>query len=130
MRGPARVDLVGAGGGDIERPGEAVRAGAGGVGLVVRGVVAGDGGRGGPSAGSNSGGVVGDDGRGRLAVGGVEDADASPLRERRLITPAYFSEELAQKIPGAKLVMLPQGGHCASETALEVFTHAVLAFLS
>lgn len=45
------------------------------------------------------------------------------------ITPAYFSEELARKIPGAKLVMLPQGGHCASETALEAFNQALLAFL-
>ena len=45
------------------------------------------------------------------------------------ITPAYFSEELAQKIPGAKLVLLPQGGHCASETALEAFEAALLGFL-
>lgn len=45
------------------------------------------------------------------------------------ITPAYFSEELAQKIPGAKLVLLPQGGHCASETALEAFETALLGFL-
>lgn len=45
------------------------------------------------------------------------------------ITPAYFSEELAHRIPGAKLVLLPQGGHCASETALEAFTSAVLEFL-
>lgn len=45
------------------------------------------------------------------------------------ITPAYFSEELARKIPGAKLVLLPQGGHCASEAALEAFTSALLAFL-
>lgn len=45
------------------------------------------------------------------------------------ITPAYFSEELAQKIPGAKLVLLPQGGHCASETALEAFNDALLEFL-
>ena len=45
------------------------------------------------------------------------------------ITPAYFSEELAQKIPGAKLVLLPEGGHCASETALEAFNRALLDFL-
>jgi aminoacrylate hydrolase len=45
------------------------------------------------------------------------------------ITPAYFSEELAQKIPGAKLVLLPEGGHCASETALGPFNQALLAFL-
>jgi aminoacrylate hydrolase len=45
------------------------------------------------------------------------------------ITPAYFSEELVQKIPGATLVVLPEGGHCASETALEAFDAAVLEFL-
>lgn len=45
------------------------------------------------------------------------------------ITPAYFSEELARKIPGAKLVVLPEGGHCASETALEAFNGALLQYL-
>ena len=45
------------------------------------------------------------------------------------ITPAYFSEGLAQKIAGAKLVMLPQGGHCASEIALEAFNQELLTFL-
>jgi aminoacrylate hydrolase len=45
------------------------------------------------------------------------------------ITPAYFSEELSAKIPGAKLVLLPAGGHCASEAALEAFTAALLDFL-
>jgi aminoacrylate hydrolase len=45
------------------------------------------------------------------------------------ITPAYYSEELAQKIPGANLVILPQGGHCVSETALDAFDQAVLGFL-
>ena len=46
-----------------------------------------------------------------------------------LVTPAYFSEELAQKIPGAALVVLPKGGHCASETMVEAFNTAVLEFL-
>ena len=46
------------------------------------------------------------------------------------ITPAYFSEELAKKIAGAKLVLLPEGGHCASETALEAFNATILRFLA
>ncbi|MGQ0652989.1 MAG: pyrimidine utilization protein D [Betaproteobacteria bacterium] len=46
-----------------------------------------------------------------------------------LVTPAYFSEELAQKIPGAALVVLPKGGHCCSETVAEQFDTAVLDFL-
>ena len=45
------------------------------------------------------------------------------------ITPAYFSEELAKKIPGARLKLLEQGGHCASETALEAFTATIVDFL-
>jgi aminoacrylate hydrolase len=45
------------------------------------------------------------------------------------ITPAYFSEELAKKIPGAKLEILPEGGHCASECSLEAFNQAVIDFL-
>jgi aminoacrylate hydrolase len=45
------------------------------------------------------------------------------------ITPAYFSEELARLIPGAKLQLLDQGGHCASESATEAFNAAVLGFL-
>ena len=45
------------------------------------------------------------------------------------ITPAYFSEELAKKIPGAKLQILPDGGHCASEALPDAFNQAVLDFL-
>jgi aminoacrylate hydrolase len=45
------------------------------------------------------------------------------------VTPAYFSQELAQKISGAKLVLLERGGHCASETVLEEFNQAVLGFI-
>ena len=45
------------------------------------------------------------------------------------ITPAYFSEELAEKIPGAKLKIMSDGGHCASECAADEFNRAVLDFL-
>jgi aminoacrylate hydrolase len=46
------------------------------------------------------------------------------------ITPAYFSEDLAKKIAGAKLQILPDGGHCASEAVPEPFNKAVLDFLA
>lgn len=46
------------------------------------------------------------------------------------LTPPYFSEELARRIPGAQLKILKRGGHCCSETALEQFNAAVLEFLS
>src|SRR5690242_8876196 len=46
------------------------------------------------------------------------------------LTPPYFSQELAKRIPGAKLQLLEKGGHCSSETALEEFNRAVLDFLA
>ena len=46
------------------------------------------------------------------------------------LTPAYFSEELARRIPGAELHLFAQGGHCSSETARDEFNYAVLNFLS
>ena len=46
------------------------------------------------------------------------------------ITPAYFSEELAKKIPSAQLRVLPDGGHCASESVRDEFNKVVLDFLA
>lgn len=46
-----------------------------------------------------------------------------------LITPAYFSEELARRIPDAQLVMLPEGGHFYPRVHPKVFQETVLAFL-
>jgi aminoacrylate hydrolase len=46
-----------------------------------------------------------------------------------MLTPPYFSEELARLIPAAELHVLDKGGHCASETALEEFNAVVLKFL-
>ena len=65
-------------------------------------------------------------------------ADLAKIRTRTLVicarddflTPPYFSEALAKAIPGAELKVLPRGGHCASETALDEFNKAVLGFLN
>jgi len=46
-----------------------------------------------------------------------------------IITPLYFSEELARRIAGSTLKILERGGHCASEAAREEFERAVLGFL-
>jgi aminoacrylate hydrolase len=46
------------------------------------------------------------------------------------LTPPYFSQELAKRIPGAKLQILEKGGHCSSETALAEFNRAVLDFVA
>jgi aminoacrylate hydrolase len=45
------------------------------------------------------------------------------------LTPAYFSEELAERIPGARLVIMDDGGHAASQTLPDEFNRHVLAFL-
>jgi len=45
------------------------------------------------------------------------------------LTPPYYSQELARLIPGAKLVELERGGHCASEVDTAAFNDAVLGFI-
>jgi aminoacrylate hydrolase len=46
-----------------------------------------------------------------------------------ILTPPYFSRELARLIPGAELVELERGGHCASETNTRAFDNVVLGFI-
>ncbi len=46
-----------------------------------------------------------------------------------VLTPPYFSEELARLIPGAILNVLDTGGHACSRTMADDFNDAVLAFL-
>ncbi len=46
------------------------------------------------------------------------------------LTPAYYSEELAKAIPGAKLVILRDGAHAASQTRPHEFNKVVYDFLS
>jgi aminoacrylate hydrolase len=45
------------------------------------------------------------------------------------LTPAYFSRDLADRIPNAELNILPRGGHCVSQTLPESFNEVVLDFL-
>ena len=45
------------------------------------------------------------------------------------LTPAYYSEELAKLIPGARLVVLERGAHCCSLTVPDEFDRTVLPFL-
>jgi aminoacrylate hydrolase len=46
-----------------------------------------------------------------------------------ILTPPYYSRELARMIPGAELIELDRGGHCASETNTPAFNDAVLGFI-
>lgn len=45
------------------------------------------------------------------------------------LTPLYFSEELARKIPGARLKVLDKGGHAVSQVDPAAFNTAVLELL-
>jgi aminoacrylate hydrolase len=45
------------------------------------------------------------------------------------ITPSYFSEALAQAIPGAKLIMSKGGGHSFTTTRAEQFNRDLMMFL-
>ena len=46
-----------------------------------------------------------------------------------ILTPPYYSRELARLIPGAQYQELERGGHCASETNAAAFEAAVLEFI-
>jgi aminoacrylate hydrolase len=49
--------------------------------------------------------------------------------EDDIVTPCYFSEELARLIPGAEVKMFQRGGHCFNQVMAREFNHAVLPFL-
>jgi aminoacrylate hydrolase len=50
--------------------------------------------------------------------------------EDDIITPAYFSEELARLIPGAEIKIFPRGGHAFTQVRAREFNQAVLPFLA
>src|SRR3954467_4915874 len=50
--------------------------------------------------------------------------------EDDIITPAYFSEELARLIPGAEIKIFPRGGHAFTQVRPREYSQAVLPFLA
>ena len=46
-----------------------------------------------------------------------------------MITPRFYSDELASRVPGAKLVVLDGGGHFAPVAAADAYNRAVGGFL-
>jgi aminoacrylate hydrolase len=46
------------------------------------------------------------------------------------LTPLYFSQSLAQSIPGARLAVLDRGGHAVSRTRPSQFNRLVLKFIA
>ena len=49
--------------------------------------------------------------------------------EDDVVTPSYFSEELARLIPGAEVKIFPRGGHYFNQVRAREFNNAVLPFL-
>jgi aminoacrylate hydrolase len=49
--------------------------------------------------------------------------------EDDIVTPAYYSEELARLIPGAEVKLFPRGGHFLTHVRTREFNNAVLPFL-
>jgi aminoacrylate hydrolase len=49
--------------------------------------------------------------------------------EDDIVTPSYFSEELARLIPAAEIKIFPRGGHCFTQVRAREFNQAVLPFL-
>jgi aminoacrylate hydrolase len=49
--------------------------------------------------------------------------------EDDIVTPAYFSEELARMIPAAEIKLFPRGGHFLAHVRAREFNNAVLPFL-
>jgi aminoacrylate hydrolase len=47
-----------------------------------------------------------------------------------MVTPAYFSEDLARRIPGAEAKFFPHGGHYFPQVTPREFNHAVMPFLA
>jgi aminoacrylate hydrolase len=50
--------------------------------------------------------------------------------EDDIVTPAYFSEELARLIPGAEVKIFPRGGHAFTQVRAREYNQAVLPFLA
>jgi len=50
--------------------------------------------------------------------------------EDDIVTPAYFSEELARLIPAAEIKIFPRGGHAFTRVRAREFNQAVLPFLA
>jgi aminoacrylate hydrolase len=45
------------------------------------------------------------------------------------VTPSYYSEELARRIPGARLSLMPTGGHFYNHCFQAEFERLVAGFL-
>ena len=71
--------------------------------------------------------IVGFDRRARL--GAIRTPTLVVVAADDAVTPRFYSDELAARIPGAKLVVLDGGGHYAPQLETDAYNDAVGAFL-
>ena len=65
----------------------------------------------------------------RSRVGEIRVPTLVIVAQDDMVTPMFYSDELASGIPGAKYVVLESGGHFAPQIASERYNRAVGAFL-
>jgi aminoacrylate hydrolase len=65
----------------------------------------------------------------RTQLGAIRVPTLVIVAQDDIITPRFYSDELASRIPGAKLVVLDAGGHAAPNVSAAAYNAAVGAFL-
>ena len=65
----------------------------------------------------------------RARLGEIRTPTLVVVAQDDMVTPRFYSDELAERIPGAKLVVLDGGGHFAPQITPEPYNVAVGAFL-
>jgi aminoacrylate hydrolase len=65
----------------------------------------------------------------RARLGDIRVPTLVIVAQDDIITPRFYSDELASRVPGAKLVVLETGGHGAPATCAGPYNAAVGGFL-
>jgi aminoacrylate hydrolase len=66
----------------------------------------------------------------RARLGQIRVPSLVIVAQDDMVTPKFYSDELAKTVPGAAYVVLPGGGHYAPQIMAEAYNRAVGAFLS
>ena len=65
----------------------------------------------------------------RAKLGAIRTPTLVIVATDDMVTPRFYSDELAERIPGAKLVVLDGGGHFAPQLSVDTYNDAVGSFL-
>ena len=63
-------------------------------------------------------------------LGGIQLRTLVLTARNDILTPPYFAEDLARRIPGARLEIIERGAHVCNQTVPEAFNDIVLPFLT